>query len=75
MLKKGVPFAWKIAQQKAFDNLKHILINELLLQYPDFSASQGAYLRRPAENRSREGGHPQGWKAQTRREMADEMAW
>ena len=41
----------------------------------NLSASQGAYLRRHAENRSREGGHPQGWKAQTRREMADEMAW
>ena len=27
------------------------------------------------ENRSHEGGHPQGWKAQTRREMVDEMAW
>ena len=25
--------------------------------------------------RSREGGHPQGWKAQTRRQKADEMAW
>ena len=37
--------------------------------------SQRAYLRQPAGNRWREGGHPQGWKAQTRREMADEMAW
>ena len=33
----------------------------------DFPALQGAYLYRPAGNRSREG-HPQGWKAQTRRE-------
>ena len=32
-------------------------------------------LNKPAGNRSREGGHPQGWKAQTRREMADEIAW
>ena len=41
----------------------------------DLSASQGAYLRRLARNRSREGGHLQGWKAQTRREMANKMAW
>ena len=42
----------------------------------DLSTPQGAYLyKQPAGNRSREGGHPQGWKAQTRREMADEMAW
>ena len=39
------------------------------------SASQGTYLHRPAGNCSRKGGHPQGWKAQTRRKMADEMAW
>ena len=30
---------------------------------------------RPTGNRSREGDHPQGWKAQTRLEMADQMAW
>ena len=42
----------------------------------DLSAPLGAHLlNKPAGNRSREGGHPQGWKAQTRREMADEMAW
>ena len=41
----------------------------------DLSAPQGAYLYRPAGNRSREGGHPQGWKAQTRRAIANEMAW
>ena len=42
----------------------------------DLSAPQGPHLlNKPAGNRSREGGHPQGWKAQTRREMADEMAW
>ena len=29
----------------------------------------------PTGNYSREGGHPQGWKAQTRREMRDEMVW
>ena len=28
-----------------------------------------------AGNGSRKGGHPEGWKTQTRREMADEMAW
>ena len=39
-------------------------------------AASGAHLlEKPAGNRSREGGHPQGWKGQTRREMADEMAW
>ena len=32
-------------------------------------------LRKPAGSRSREGRHPQGWKEQTRREMADEMQW
>ena len=32
-------------------------------------------MYRPAGYRSREGGHPQGWKAQTRREMANQMAW
>ena len=36
---------------------------------------QGVYLYRLAGNRARKGGHPQEWKAQTRREMADEMAW
>ena len=41
----------------------------------DLSVSQGAYLCGPEGNRSREGGDPQGWKAQTRREMANEMAW
>ena len=41
----------------------------------DLSAPQGAYLYRPAGNHSCKGGHPQGWKAQTRRVMADEMAW
>ena len=41
----------------------------------DLSASQGAYMYRPAGNRSREGDHPQGWKAQTRRKIADGMAW
>ena len=41
----------------------------------DLSAPQGAYLYRPAGNRSREGGHPQGWKAQTSREMAERIAW
>ena len=34
-----------------------------------------AMLYRPAGNRSREGGHPQGWKAQSRQEMADEIEW
>ena len=32
-------------------------------------------LKKPAGHRSRAGGHPQGWKTQTRREMTDEMAW
>ena len=36
---------------------------------------QAKLLNKPAGNRSREEGHPQGWKAQTCREMADEMAW
>ena len=37
---------------------------------------QEAYLYNwPTGNRSREGGNSQGWKTQTRREMADEMAW
>ena len=42
----------------------------------DLSAPRGAYLYiRPTGNRSRGGGRPKGWKAQTRREMASEMAW
>ena len=40
----------------------------------DVSAPQGAYLYQPAGNRSRKGGHPQRWKAQTGRETADEFA-
>ena len=41
----------------------------------ELSAIWGAHLlKQPAGNRSREGGHPQRWKAQIRREMADEMA-
>ena len=31
--------------------------------------------RKPAGSHSLEGGHPQGWKAQIRREMSDKMAW
>ena len=41
----------------------------------DLSAPQGAYLHRRAGNHSHKGGHPQGWKVQTRREMVDEMSW
>ena len=42
----------------------------------DLSAPYGAHLLiQPTGKLSREGGHPQGWKAQTRREMADEMAY
>ena len=38
----------------------------------DLLAPRRAYLRQPAGNRLRKGGHSQGWKAQTRREMADD---
>ena len=41
----------------------------------DLSAPQGAFLYQLAGNHLRKGGHLQGSKAQTRREMADEMAW
>lgn len=34
---KTVPYVWGKAQDEAFQELKHILCNELILQYPDFS--------------------------------------
>ena len=55
------------------------LPNEILKEFfSDWKKQRLVLLRKgnkPAGNRSREGGQPQGWKAQTRREMADEMAW
>ena len=39
LLKKDVPFHWSENQEKAFNELKEILISEPLLQYPDFTKS------------------------------------
>ena len=57
--------------------------NNHAIQKNLFSAQRGVVLRtvsalllnQLARNRSCNGGYPQGWKAQTRREMAEEMAW
>src|SRR5699024_10444066 len=37
LLKEDVTFVWTPAQQLAFDQLKSILTNDIILQYPDFS--------------------------------------
>src|SRR5699024_8804902 len=36
LLKKDVNFIWNVEQQNAFQTFKHILINEPILQYPDY---------------------------------------
>lgn len=36
LLKDNQPFVWTHAQQEAFDGLKQALINEVLLQFPNF---------------------------------------
>src|SRR5699024_9545971 len=37
LLKKDVNFIWNVEQQNAFQTFKHVLINEPILQYPDYS--------------------------------------
>ena len=63
---------------KEFENIsveKKTLWQNFQTQLIHLKSFIAARLSHYAGNRSREGGHPQGWKAQTRREMADEMAW
>lgn len=37
LLKKDVSFQWTSTQQLAFEELKNILTNDIILQYPDFT--------------------------------------
>lgn len=48
LLRKNAEFIWTSEQQRAFENLKSILTNEPLLQYPDFT--QTFYLTTDASN-------------------------
>jgi hypothetical protein len=37
LLRKDVPFTWTPAEQLAFEKLRPVLSNDIILEYPDFS--------------------------------------
>ena len=43
-LKKDTPFVWDDFAQRAFDNLKHALTHELVLQTPNYTKDYSLYV-------------------------------
>jgi hypothetical protein len=37
LLRKDVPFTWTLTEQLAFEKLRSVLTNDIILEYPDFS--------------------------------------
>lgn len=50
LLKKDMPFIWADAQQKAFEELKRALMEDVILAFPDFSEEALFYLTTDASN-------------------------
>lgn len=50
LLKKEQPFVWAEAQQSAFEELKRLLMEEVVLAFPDFSEDGLFYLTTDASN-------------------------
>lgn len=50
LLKKEQPFLWTDVQQQAFDELKRILMEDVILAFPDFSDGALFYLTTDASN-------------------------